>query len=1099
MTTSQRPRRTTRFSLLLLEDSEVLLADLAVQYHFIPDSTVGSPLHPLNSYPQRFVTRSANTSVRGRIKLATHSIFFDSDNWRDAVIRLPLVSVEYARPTRDNSRSRDSDGSSQVVTTFVDDVAEDDNSVLVFANTAVFQRELGVDHPYVDVHLHGRHVFTPLYSSAFTLLDDINTLLRITTLTPRLRTKRLRELVQEREARVSFDVTLLQHGLKEIAIMDAAASAVYPMSQQPGRFRITRLNLYFMPVHTESSNTVERISVTSITSLRSLCHGCRDAAIEVGYLIDVNSTPSENHTTTTLMLAFPSCQIRQQAVHLLQSVIQHPVQTYNRRELEAATSKWRRGTMSNFDYIMHLNLTAGRSFNDLSQYPVFPWVIQDYASAFLDLSNPNTFRDLSRPIGALNEHRLESFMERYYEMPPPRFIYGTHYSTPAYIIHYLVRAAPAAMLRLQNGRFDIPDRLFHSVAQAWDSVLHNRGDVKELIPEFYAIDISSRCCSGIISRSSPAGEFLDNVLGLDLGMRQDGIRLDDVELPPWANGSSELFVRKMKQALESDYVSNNIHNWFDLIFGVKSRNADAHNVFYTDVALPQSIGMEEEKEIEEEELIRIETVYLEFGRTPKQLFRYAHFPRYGDSGIDTRPAVDVSNITEGFVSLEGSGCITSSKDSDESKMVSPRASFARLKSEGYNSRLETSCRVRRARSAPSSAIEASPTIKGRMRSLGAQIDEGKSTFPGLSNSVMIAHGDHTHEGDIMDMCVVESGFLSFDSMTEDEAATICTVWSKGHLKIHSGGRVVRSKFIDGLSCVAYINSGLVAFGGRDGALGIYDIARGRVTVMLENAHEADVSALAFDTSAQVLVSGSLDGGVKAWEIPNRGESAADKLCLLQEADAENGVHDVCISSVIGRETQFNDAQTSGDLMVAAWTADNDLLMWKMAGEGSQIFAELFWRWDGDCDGDRRSYGQVQDVGHNGANVLERKRRIRVLAWVKTEGQNVGRNGNIMLANTQGVSLRMWRVQDDGDVQSVVDISVSDMCGTAHCLQIGHNNRSVLVGGDSGLVAEFDATGFCIMSTRAANEGKSIVQFELNSSKKLIVLDNTDNVYAVQLR
>ncbi len=36
--------------------------------------------------------------------------------------------------------------------------------------------------------------------------------------------------------------------------------------------------------------------------------------------------------------------------------------------------------MSNFQYLMHLNTLAGRSYNDLMQYPIFPWVIADYTS-----------------------------------------------------------------------------------------------------------------------------------------------------------------------------------------------------------------------------------------------------------------------------------------------------------------------------------------------------------------------------------------------------------------------------------------------------------------------------------------------------------------------------------------------------------------------------------------------------------------------------------------------------------------------------------------------------------------------------------------------
>ena len=34
----------------------------------------------------------------------------------------------------------------------------------------------------------------------------------------------------------------------------------------------------------------------------------------------------------------------------------------------------------------------------------------------------------------------------------PPFLYGTHYSCPGYVMYWLVRAAPAHLLRLQNGR-----------------------------------------------------------------------------------------------------------------------------------------------------------------------------------------------------------------------------------------------------------------------------------------------------------------------------------------------------------------------------------------------------------------------------------------------------------------------------------------------------------------------------------------------------------------------------------------------------------------------------------------------------------------------
>lgn len=103
--------------------------------------------------------------------------------------------------------------------------------------------------------------------------------------------------------------------------------------------------------------------------------------------------------------------------------------------LLAATKKWKRGEMSNFYYLIIINTLAGRTYNDLTQYPVFPWVIADYTSETLDLSNPKTFRNLSKPMGAQTSGRAKEFQERYealdslHDHNAPPFHYGTHYSS----------------------------------------------------------------------------------------------------------------------------------------------------------------------------------------------------------------------------------------------------------------------------------------------------------------------------------------------------------------------------------------------------------------------------------------------------------------------------------------------------------------------------------------------------------------------------------------------------------------------------------------------------------------------------------------------
>ena len=137
---------------------------------------------------------------------------------------------------------------------------------------------------------------------------------------------------------------------------------------------------------------------------------------------------------------------------------------------------------------MLLNTYAGRTFNDLNQYPVFPWILKDYTSETLKL-NEDIYRDLSKPIGAINEERLSYCVERMesYIGSDPKFLYGTHYSGAWNVMHFLIRLEPftSLSLQLQSGKFDHPDRLFSSIASAWNSCQSNTADVKELIPEFF--------------------------------------------------------------------------------------------------------------------------------------------------------------------------------------------------------------------------------------------------------------------------------------------------------------------------------------------------------------------------------------------------------------------------------------------------------------------------------------------------------------------------------------------------------------------------------------------------------------------------------------
>ena len=156
--------------------------------------------------------------------------------------------------------------------------------------------------------------------------------------------------------------------------------------------------------------------------------------------------------------------------------------------------QWTEGLISNYDYLMALNRLASRSFSDLSQYPIMPWVLKNYEGESkllynkgIDFSDERNFRDLSKPVGALNANKLERFKEKYLRMLSLSgeipYLYGTFYSTPAHTVQFLVRNRPLYFLRMNNGSFEPCNGLFKSIKQQWLSI-HNVGsDVKETIPE----------------------------------------------------------------------------------------------------------------------------------------------------------------------------------------------------------------------------------------------------------------------------------------------------------------------------------------------------------------------------------------------------------------------------------------------------------------------------------------------------------------------------------------------------------------------------------------------------------------------------------------
>ena len=153
--------------------------------------------------------------------------------------------------------------------------------------------------------------------------------------------------------------------------------------------------------------------------------------------------------------------------------------------LEKVQEKWSNGFISTYDYIMLLNTLSGRTYNDLNQYPIFPWVLSDYKSDEIKLIKKDIYRDFSYPIYAQNEEIREKLKIKYqeFEENDEKYHSGSHYSNPGFVCYYLIRIKPFSLIsaEIQGGNFDVPDRLFFDIKSMY--LINEK--YQELIPDIF--------------------------------------------------------------------------------------------------------------------------------------------------------------------------------------------------------------------------------------------------------------------------------------------------------------------------------------------------------------------------------------------------------------------------------------------------------------------------------------------------------------------------------------------------------------------------------------------------------------------------------------
>lgn len=82
-------------------------------------------------------------------------------------------------------------------------------------------------------------------------------------------------------------------------------------------------------------------------------------------------------------------------------------------KLSVLIQQWKEGQLTNWEYLMSLNQISGRTYQDLMQYPIFPWILANYDGNTLNLNDPTTFRNLEKPIAVQNKESEMHFINNY--------------------------------------------------------------------------------------------------------------------------------------------------------------------------------------------------------------------------------------------------------------------------------------------------------------------------------------------------------------------------------------------------------------------------------------------------------------------------------------------------------------------------------------------------------------------------------------------------------------------------------------------------------------------------------------------------------------
>ena len=289
------------------------------------------------------------------------------------------------------------------------------------------------------------------------------------------------------------------------------------------------------------------------------------------------------------------------------------------------TKQWLNNKISTLAYLLFINKYSCRSYNDVNQYPVFPWLI-----IYGDKE-----RDLKYTIAAQDEDSRMKLKELYsFSSEHFPYHYTTHYSNASFLIYYLIRINPFTdnQITLQGNQFDVADRQFNSLDEI-QKILFSTSQPREVIPEFF---IST--------------EFFYNYNFNYYGLKNNtNIIINDLVNKKGFSSPLE-YVLNNEVLLESPKFKSQINFFFDNIFGVGQMGGKENcNIFYKYsyqemIDLNQKIRKFREQKLSYNEIknniARKSNKIISFGQTPFKLFEDKH-PQWKEENKNNKSNIEI--------------------------------------------------------------------------------------------------------------------------------------------------------------------------------------------------------------------------------------------------------------------------------------------------------------------------------------------------------------------------------------------------------------------------------------------------------------------------